>query len=133
MERFFFQFIHRKRALFLSRRKTKSSPSLSPFSLLSSFVGERAFLCNERERRDDENDALFAKSLSTRICDGKFSLHVGGIFFFVFGVVVLGDESSFSASDESRNGSRSDARSFFFVHRDCLSRGRAQTQRWKGR
>ena len=89
-----------------------------------SFVWERVrVFCDER---DDENDALlFAKSLSTRICDGKlFSLHVvGGIFFFVF----IGDESSsFSnkASDESRNGGRSKACcSFFVVHRDCLSRG----------
>ena len=92
-----------------------------------SFVWERVrVFCDER---DDENDALlFAKSLSTRICDGKlFSLHVvGGIFFFVF----IGDESSSlskATRDESRkNGGRSnDAAccSFFVVHRDCLSRG----------
>ena len=93
-----------------------------------SFVWERVrVFCDER---DDENDALlFAKSLSTRICDGKlFSLHVvGGIFFFVF----IGDESSSFSNkatrDESRkNGGRSnDAAccSFFVVHRDCLSRG----------
>jgi len=85
------------------------------------------FFCDER---DDENDALlFAKSLSTRICDGKlFSLHVvGGIFFFVF----IGDESSSFSNkattrdDESRkNGGISKACcSFFVVHRDCLSRG----------
>ena len=131
MEIFFPIYPHRKKALklsLLSRRKTKNFQlSLSIYIhiyILVFCLGAARVFCDER---DDENDALlFAKSLSTRICDGKFSLHVvGGIFFFVF----IGDESSsFSKAtrDESRkNGGRSNAAccSFFIVHRDCLSRG----------
>jgi hypothetical protein len=84
--------------------------------------------CDKSERRDDENDALvlFAKSLSTRICDGKCRLHV------VVFVVIIGDDALSSFSSSARRANDDEKRNYgssFFVHRDCLSRGRAQTQR----
>jgi hypothetical protein len=117
------------KALSIIASKNEKLSQLSLYIYILVFcLGARA--CFLRRKRDDENDALlFAKSLSTRICDGKlFSLHVvGGIFFFVF----IGDESSSFSNkattrdDESRkNGGISKACcSFFVVHRDCLSRG----------
>jgi len=79
-------------SIIASKNEKLSQLSLYTYTYILVFCfGAARVFCDER---DDENDALlFAKSLSTRICDGKFSLHVvGGIFFVFFGVVVIGDE-----------------------------------------